>query len=58
VVTTSSPGLQVEAALRDVQRLGGVAGERQLLRVAAELVRQLPAHVVEHLFDQGAVMDR
>ena len=47
MVTTSSPALEIEAELRDLQRLAGVAGDGELLRVAAELRGQPPAHALD-----------
>ena len=57
-MTTSSPGLEVEAVLRDLQRLARVARDRQLLGVAAELRRQPASRRLDVPLDQPAVIDR
>ena len=57
-------GLQVEAELRDLQRLAGVARDGELLRVAAEFGRELAAHRLDvrlehvpHVVDRRLVRD-
>ena len=40
-MTTSSPGLQVDAELRDLQRLARIARDRDLLGIAARLGSEL-----------------
>ena len=47
VVTTSSPGFERDAELGDLQRLAGVARDRELLGIAAELGREAPPHALD-----------
>jgi hypothetical protein len=51
-------GLEVEAVLRDLQRLARIAGDRHLFRIAAELGGEAPPHHLDVPLDQAAVVDR
>ena len=55
---TSSPGGEVEAVLKDLQRLARVARDRHLLRIAAELPRQLAPDRLAVAVDQPRVVHR
>lgn len=48
---------EIEAALRGLQRLGGVARHRHLFSIASELFGELPPHPLEVLFDEPPVID-
>src|SRR5262245_58073590 len=45
-------GVEVEAELRDLQRLAGVARNRELLRIAARLGRELPPYRLDVWFEE------
>ena len=51
-------GLEVDAVLRDLQRLAGVARDRHLVGIAAELIGQAAADDFDVPLDQPAVIDR
>ena len=53
----SQPRVVIDAVLQNLKRLAGVAGDRELVRVAAELIRQSLAQRLQAAIDLAAVID-
>jgi len=50
--------IEIDAVLRDLQRLAGVSSDGHLVGIAAELRRQAAANHLDVPFDQPTVIDR